>query len=498
MDVPEPNTKLAELTAYLGITPADEAHLAALWQVVRPSLADLLDGFYARVLANRETRAVLADPGRVSRLRVSLARWLEELLCGPHDDAYAVRRHRIGQRHVDVGLDAQFMHAAMDTLIADVEAIAWRTMAHDDARATIRSLRRFAILELALINASYVQGRERKVGLAMQELLVEHLQASVLVIDSDGVLTAATRKSADTLGAPPQVGQAWTASVPDALREAARLEGLVAQAVATGSPQTQPKVDMPGDPPRSFRVVALPVDHPLARVLVQIEELTEAVALAGRLHRAESLAQLGAMSASVAHELRNPLAGISGAVQVIARSMAADAPHARILTKVEAEIRRLDTLVTDLLSFSRPRTARMQTVDLRIPATRAVELLSTEAVDARLGVHGAGHAHADPDLVHHILLNLVHNGIQATSGSGAVQIHVAPGLIVVADDGPGVPHDVRGRLFEPFFTTRTRGTGLGLAICRRFAQAMGADVVLREEGPLQGATFALVLLPEVP
>jgi two-component system sensor histidine kinase PilS (NtrC family) len=153
--------------------------------------------------------------------------------------------------------------------------------------------------------------------------------------------------------------------LPPSLAEAADVAELVARSTRTGHEIAMPRVDAEIDGrARSFRLDVVPLDHPMAAALVHVEELTEAVETEARLQRNESLAQLGTLSAAVAHELRNPLAGISGALQVIGRSLADDDRRKAIMEKVEGQVRRLNALVTDLLAFARPDVARAQPVEL--------------------------------------------------------------------------------------------------------------------------------------
>ena len=162
------------------------------------------------------------------------------------------------------------------------------------------------------------------------------------------------------------------------------------------------------------------------------------------------------------------------------------------MEKIDRQIHRLNALVTDLLSFARPHTARNKVIDLPDIARATVDQTSDEYTDLQVTIEGSGTAMADPNLVQHVLLNLVQNAMQATDGKGRVLIRVAPGRILVNDDGPGIPEGMRERIFDPFFTTRTQGTGLGLAISQRAANAMGGQLTL-DKGPLPGAAFLLQL-----
>ncbi|MEQ1506211.1 MAG: protoglobin domain-containing protein [Myxococcota bacterium] len=482
-----------ELRRYVGFDAADAARLAEAWPRIEPGLEGVLDRFYARVTASDETRRVITDDAQLVRLRSTLRVWLRELMLGPHDDAYVERRLRIGRRHVEVGLDSRFMYAAMQVVEDAVADLLVDALPIERVWPIVASLRRAMTVDLAVMTSSYVREREHRTAEALQALLVLHLRGSVLLVDADGRVTAATRQSAKTLGAPPVIGRPWEEAVPAAIRTAGQLEDNVRHALERDVEVTVPRIDLPGEAPRSFRAHLVPIEHPAARLMIQIEDLTEAVGLESRLRRAEALAQLGSLSASVAHELRNPLAGISGAVQVIARSVPDSTPYAPVLALVEREIHRLDELVTELLAFSDPGAARLQPVDLAVPVGRALERFRAANPDVAFTVSGAGSAIADPELVHQIVVNLLQNAVQAIAGRGTVAVTVRDGEIVVSDDGPGVPSPLAGRVFEPFFTTKTRGTGLGLAIGHRFAQSMGGALVLRRSGSLKGATFAVEL-----
>jgi signal transduction histidine kinase len=488
----------SELSEWVGFSPEDEALLRAFWIVVAPRVDEVMARFYARVLANPETHRIAGDDARIASLKCTLARWLEELLVGPHDDAYAAGRRRVGLRHVQVGLEARYMHAGMQVLGDDLLGLC---LAHlPDPMPTWRAVNKVLALDLALMTGSFVDSRERLSVEALQDLLVTHLRTVVILADESGLVVAATRSTSSWLGGVPLVGRPWDVVLPAGLVAAADLRRTVSAALASGQPSALARVDVreAGDRQlRSFRVDVVPVHHHLATLLLEVEELTEVVGLEGRLGRSEALAQLGALSAAVAHELRNPLAGISGAIQVISRTIPKDAPYAPVMVKVEREIRRLDALVTDLLAFARPGVVRLGTIDLREPVQAAVDWTGEDHPRMAIEVVGRGEAQADPDLVQQIVLNLLQNAAQAMASDPGcqdprVRVSIGPGRIEVSDVGPGVPEELGERIFEPFTTTKTRGTGLGLAICLRSAVAMGGTLAWRRrEG--RGATFVLSL-----
>jgi len=226
-------------------------------------------------------------------------------------------------------------------------------------------------------------------------------------------------------------------------------------------------------------------------MLIHVDDLTEAVSAEATLQQSAALAQLGALSASVAHELRNPLAGMSAAIQVLIPSFAEQDRRRVILGKVHDQVRRLDGLVSELLNFAKPGHARMVEVPLAAVVDGVLDLVRAEAPNIEFARVGSGVASADANMVHQIVLNLVQNAVHQLPAGGKIRCNVSDHCIDVHDSGAGVPPDTRADIFKPFFTTHTRGTGLGLAICTRNARAMGGDLRLGVQSDLGGACFVL-------
>jgi len=485
-----------ELKTYVGFGDADAARLAAFVPIVRPNISSIIDHFYARAMTSPEAARVIRDEAQLQRLRATLRQWLGELLGGPHDEAYFARRERIGQVHVRVGLDSRFMFVAMSGMRADLCEIAWKALDSEGAHRTCMALGRIMDMDLAIMTGTYIQQREARQLELMQELLVSHLPVTVFLVAADGKVVAATRNASRLFGGGSLVGRHWTRVVPQHVLEQGHLEEHARRALETGRTIHLLRLDVRSlEGTRHYSATLVPIEHEAVRLLVHLEDLTETVETEARLRRSESLAQLGSMSAAVAHELRNPLAGVFGAVQVITRSFGPDDPRAGILTKVEDQIRRLDALVTDLLAFSRPQKVVLVPIDLRAPATAVAELVRREYPHVVVEVRGEGRAGADVVVLERLLLNLVQNAAQAQGGRGRVVIAVGDASIDVSDAGPGVAAEHLDVIFEPFFTTRSRGTGLGLAICRKSAEELGGRLMVQPKGALGGATFTLQLRP---
>jgi two-component system sensor histidine kinase AtoS len=219
------------------------------------------------------------------------------------------------------------------------------------------------------------------------------------------------------------------------------------------------------------------------------------------LRRAEHLASLGRLLAGVAHEVRNPLAAIRSTVQLWER-LPAQARTPESLAAVIRAVDRLNELVSRLLLFARAGHEPCRVVDLNAVAAEAGELLRAQADAHRVAVEtdltpGLPPVAAAESAVRQVVLNLGTNALQAMPQGGRLTITTRPlpgGRVelVVADTGPGVPAEVREKVFEPFFTTRPEGTGLGLALCREVARQHGGDVTL-DPSPGPGAMFRLVL-----
>ncbi|UCE60425.1 MAG: hypothetical protein JSU63_01495 [Phycisphaerales bacterium] len=209
-----------------------------------------------------------------------------------------------------------------------------------------------------------------------------------------------------------------------------------------------------------------------------------------RLTRAEHLARIGQLAASLAHEIKNPLAGISGAIQIIRDGMADDDVHRLIINEIIAQIKRLDETVKDLLFFARPTPpnrakfsleqaiARVLTVLQEEPALHGVEIVCDEVSRDAMVL-------ADTRQIEQLVMNLLINAAHATPDGGRIALSIAGNddcvRLSIVDEGSGMPPDVQEHAFEPFFTTKAKGTGLGLSICRRIIEVHGGDIRLESE-----------------
>jgi signal transduction histidine kinase len=220
------------------------------------------------------------------------------------------------------------------------------------------------------------------------------------------------------------------------------------------------------------------------------------------MKRVERLSAIGQLSAGLAHEIRNPLASISGAAGILARSQALDPRSAKCLQIISHESERLNGLLTNFLNFARPRPPHLQIVHLEPVLEDVLELAShgvrgktvrfEKSVEA-----GLQPVECDPEQLEQVLLNLMINAIEASPDGETVTLSAAAQesriAIGVIDRGDGVAPAHIDRLFDPFFTTKEHGTGLGLPVAHQIVRQMGGSLAAHANGD-RGMTFS-VLLP---
>jgi two-component system sensor kinase FixL len=231
-----------------------------------------------------------------------------------------------------------------------------------------------------------------------------------------------------------------------------------------------------------------------------VHDLTTRAETERRLREQTALACIGEMAAVLAHEVKNPLAGIRGAVQVIGGRLPAESTARRMIGEIIARIDSLSELMKDLLLFARPPKPQPRLTDLTRLVGATADLLRQDPALRDVSVHvegGAAPLMADAGLMQIVFHNLLVNAAQAMSGRGRIVVSVAEAdarwRVAVADTGPGIPIEHREKLFTPFFTTKARGSGLGLPTCRRVVEAHGGTIDV--SCPPAGGTVVTVMLP---
>ena len=238
------------------------------------------------------------------------------------------------------------------------------------------------------------------------------------------------------------------------------------------------------------------------------QNLTRVRQMEEQLRRSERLSAVGQLAAGLAHEIRNPLASLSGAIELLAGDLPqADQNSKRLMRIVQRETGRLDRLVADFLSYARPGPGPCEVVHLRgllEELHRLVESGEYAAVQLCLDVSDELKVLGNPDQLRQVFWNLILNAVEAEPADHEIRIRgtrvppedpSGPAMVEVeiADRGSGIPEEILERVFEPFFTTKTKGTGLGLATVHRVVEAHGGQLLVKSR-PGEG-TSVRVMLP---
>jgi signal transduction histidine kinase len=224
-----------------------------------------------------------------------------------------------------------------------------------------------------------------------------------------------------------------------------------------------------------------------------------------QMKRADRLASIGEMAAGIAHEIKNPLAGIAGVIQVLKKDQTVGDQKRAVLEEVLSQVERMDKAVRNLLSFARPPEPKMTLVDINELISKLLEFLAPQfaknAISAERKLSpGLPWLTLDPDLIQQALINIALNAIQAMPEGGRFTVETKSTKpagensgsveVVFSDTGKGISPENLSRIFNPFFTTRQQGTGLGLSITQRIIEQHGGEIsVMSSSG--KGASFTI-------
>lgn len=221
-----------------------------------------------------------------------------------------------------------------------------------------------------------------------------------------------------------------------------------------------------------------------------------------QMSRAEHLATLGELATGLAHEIRNPLAGIAGVIEIIGRDLPSTSPARAVVKDVRQEIAQINHIITDLLQTARPHPPEIRRSDLNTTVEHSVMLARQQALSKPIKIElkknpGLPEVEHDSDQIHQVLLNLLLNSIQAIEGQGTIHVEItqedSKAAIAVSDTGRGIAPEHLPNIFRPFYTTKGNGTGLGLSLAKRIVEEHDGRIEV-ESSVAEGTKF-VVLLP---
>ena len=337
---------------------------------------------------------------------------------------------------------------------------------------------------------------------SLHENTIRCLSSGLVTTTLDGSITSMNDAASEILGigTPAPLGQRLEGLIPG-------MAAVLAEDLSLGRVIRQEVEAMHSDgSPRCLGVSATPLsDHTGQTVgrVIHFQDLTELRSMEGAMRRSERLAGIGRPAANIAHEIRNPLASISGSVEVLREQPGTDSEARQLIDIAVREVDRVNGLIKGLLDYARPRTEDRQRLDLGEMVTEIAKVFEQERRPAEVRVDtdlepGVAIEGASGQL-RQVLWNLLRNAVAAMPGGGRVRLSVSrrdrtngmsEAVLSVSDTGIGIPREDLDHIFEPFFSRRVDGTGLGLAITARIVEDhKGTIAVSSEVG--KGTTFVL-------
>lgn len=328
----------------------------------------------------------------------------------------------------------------------------------------------------------------------MNKTILEHINSGLMLVALDGTIKTFNRAAADITGL----------SLEDVYgRLALRLfPDLFDSDFAEDTPRNRSEGSFVAQNGREIilgyaTTPARGSDGERIGTLVTFQDLTQLKKIEEDLKRIDRLAAVGRLAASMAHEIRNPLASISGSVQLLLENSQVQDEDRNLMNIVVNEADRLNDLLTNFLHFARPKAPKKSSVDMASLVDELFVLLKADlrfrAVQLLKECPDAMAVNADRQQIQKVLWDLSINACEAMNGDGILRVRVVESeasTVIVEDSGPGVPDAEKNRIFEPFFSTKDNGTGLGLASVHSVMEAHGGSVAL-SRSDLGGACFIL-------
>jgi len=339
---------------------------------------------------------------------------------------------------------------------------------------------------------------------SLSDVVFESMTSGIVVLDERGKIRSMNSASARMLGLEwPSVNDPTTEDVFHGIP----MEKLLEMAPDMGLNRWEGSFTDESGQERILGLSISPLKKPELGYVVIFTDLTELREMEDKLKVTEKLSAIGRMAASIAHEVRNPLASMSGSIQVLKRDLDLGGEDLKLMDIVLKETERLNILVGEFLFYARPPTPHFEDVDLREIILDVTRLLGSTADEAEINLYTKlpdekAILSVDRSQIHQIIMNLVKNSAEAINRKGNVTVSLhrsdkspeGDTVIVVSDDGPGIPGEILPRIFEPFITSKMTGTGLGLAIVYQLVQIHQGTVDIQTEEGL-GTTISINLPP---
>jgi PAS domain S-box-containing protein len=512
-------TEREQRLKFLRLTPRDAELMKALRPLFEKHIVAIEDAFYEQLLGFPETAQLLSDHTTVERLKRLQRDYLLRITEGNFDDAYFADRVRIGKTHERVGLSPRWYLLGYNIYFRLFVPLIREFYANDPDRGyeSIVALEKVFMLDASLAMDAYIAS-DRYRHLQQLESIVNDSADVIFSLDMDNRFRSWNRAAEAVFGwrAEELLGKPFTMIIPPELLAAGELERIEGAMEHHGHYSFE-SVRLAKDGRRVPVEVSVSLLHdpqgvPIGRSAI-LRDITERKRLEDEKLRAERLAVIGAMSARLAHEIRNPLSSITlnidlvgDEVETLSRDNAGTADEARsLLRSINSEVRRIQRVTEDYLQFARMPKPRRELVSINEVIRQGLTFMESLFQATKVAVRtefdeSLPAIEADEGQLWQAILNLVRNAIEAMPEDGTLTLMtVRRGkylVLTVSDTGKGMTETEQQQLFKPFFSTKSSGTGLGLPLTQQIVAEHGGSIRC-ESAPGKGATFVVELpLPE--
>jgi PAS domain S-box-containing protein len=506
---------------FLGLTARDAELLKALRPLIEQNVIAIEDAFYAQLLSFPETEQLLRDHTTVERLKKLQRDYLMRITEGNFDDAYFADRLRIGKTHERVGLNPRWYLLGYNIYFRLFVPLIREFYPNDPSRGyeSIVALEKAFMLDASLAMEAYIAS-DRYRHLQQLESIVNDSADVIFSLDTANRFRSWNQAAERVFGwrAEEILGKPFTMIMPPELLHSGELERIKGEIEHHGRCNFE-TMRLSKDGRRvpvevSVSLLRDPQGQPIGRSAI-LRDITERKRLEEEKLRAERLAVIGAMSARLAHEIRNPLSSITlnidlvrDEIDTLSKDYVGASDEARsLLQSIDSEVRRIERVTEDYLQFARMPKPRRELVSLNEVLAQGLtfmeSLFGATRVRVRTEFDDALPAiEADEGQLWQAILNLVRNALEAMPDGGTLVVSTARRgsnvILTVRDTGKGMNEQERQQIFKPFFSTKSSGTGLGLPLTQQIIAEHGGSIRC-ESTPNKGTMFVIELpLPEEP
>ncbi len=510
-----PASEREQRLKFLGLSERDVTLLKALRPVFEQHVGSFVDAFYALLESQPETAQLLRDRTTIERLKGLQRDYLFRIVEGNFDDAYFADRQRLGQTHERVGLLPRWYLLAYNHYFALISPYVLQHYAQEQTLAyqTIVALEKIFILDASLAMDAYISSDRYRHMQFLQSIVRDSVDA-IFLLDADRKFRVWNPAAERMFGwtAAEVIGKPIYVICPADLIEAGEMKRMDAAIEQEGHAQLETErlakdgrrvpVDL------SVSMLRGPQGQPIGRCAI-LRDITERRRLEAAKIQSERLAVIGAMSAKLAHEIRNPLSSITlnmdlvrDEMETLGRANPEAVTELRtLLTSINSEVRRIQRVTEDYLQFAKMPKPRRDLVLLNDLLTQRLPFLHSLLQTSRVELVTdwctcLPYITGDEEQLWQAILNLIKNALEAMPQGGTLTIRTECTVLAVrlslGDTGKGMTPAEMGQLYKPFFSTKPGGTGLGLPLTQQIVVEHGGRLQC-ESQPGQGATFTMEL-----